>query len=54
MKVWVASYWYDYESPDHVIGVFSSKEKAEEALQLCKDKGDWRDVNEYVLDQIDE
>jgi hypothetical protein len=51
MKVWLAAYGYDYEGPDNVVGIFSSEDKAIEALKEYETYGDWQNVSEWVLDE---
>lgn len=51
MKVWIVIGSYDYEGYAAPTGVYSSEEKANEALKHCR--GDNRDIMEYEIDVTD-
>ena len=51
MELFVAGYGYDYEGYT-VVGVFSSREKAEEHLEKhYKNMGDYKSTEEMTLDE---
>lgn len=51
MKLFVAGYGYDFEGY-YVVGVFSSREKAEEHLEKhYKSMGDFKKIEEMILDE---
>ena len=52
MKVFVAMCGYDYED-SYVLGVYSTHEKADQAIKRDKADGgsmDWYDVTEWTID----
>ena len=52
MKVYLATFGYDYSGSDYVIGVFTSREAAEKVLERYLSCGTRRCVSELVLDQV--
>lgn len=50
MKVFVAHYGYDYDAWHEVIGVFSTRESAEKAIELIT-HGDYKKVEEFEVDK---
>lgn len=53
MKVYILSYWYSSDPGGLIeIGVFSSVEKAEEALQRLNHSREDAEIHEYTLDEV--
>ena len=50
MKVWLIREPSDPYEPWAVVGIFSSKEKAEEHLKTCKLDEDWCRIEEWEID----
>lgn len=65
MKVWVVTEGFDYEGCDFPFGIYSTKEKAEEARNKLLKAGGYSslkevpnyvhyDISEYTLDKDDD
>lgn len=52
MKVFVAMGGYDYDKDSYVLGVYSTREKANQAIKRDKadNSMDWYTVTEWIID----
>ena len=51
MKVYVAEVHYDYEG-FNLVGIYTTKKKAQKALDTCGYEGDEQSIEEYKINEI--